>query len=127
MSANSQRLEDGFVHLSEYILLKYLMECAFRRSRLLETWCLMEYAEKGSLADALRVGRLNKPNGLPDLANVLSCLTDIASGETFWITSPLWIAASFHFLITIIAQSKSIVAEMAFRLRCIFSEGASLL
>jgi hypothetical protein len=76
------------VHLSEYFLLKYLMEFAFRRSRLLETWCLMEYAEKGSLADALRVGRLNKPNGLPDLANVLSCLTDIASGETFWIPHP---------------------------------------
>lgn len=40
----------------------------------------MEYAEKGSLADALRTGRLRKPNGLPDLSMVLSCLTDIASG-----------------------------------------------
>lgn len=52
-----------------------------RRSRLLETWCLMEYAEKGSLADALRVGRFNRPNGLPDISTVLSCLTDVASGE----------------------------------------------
>ncbi|CAL8462804.1 g2337 [Coccomyxa elongata] len=54
-----------------------------RRSRLLETWCLMEYAEKGSLADALRTGRLRRPNGLPDLSMVLSCLTDIASGMEY--------------------------------------------
>ncbi|EIE27156.1 kinase-like protein [Coccomyxa subellipsoidea C-169] len=54
-----------------------------RRSRLLETWCLMEYAEKGSLADALRVGRFNRPNGLPDISTVLSCLTDVASGMEY--------------------------------------------
>jgi hypothetical protein len=40
----------------------------------------MEYAEKGSLADALRVGRLKRPNGYPDLITVVSCLLDIASG-----------------------------------------------
>lgn len=49
-------------------------------SRLLETWCLMEYAEKGSLADALRTGRLKRPNGLPELGVIIACLQDIASG-----------------------------------------------
>jgi hypothetical protein len=48
---------------------------------MLETWCLMEYAEKGSLADLLRRGRLMHPNGPGyDLLPVLACLTDIASG-----------------------------------------------
>ena len=52
-----------------------------RRSRLLETWCLMEYAEKGSLADALRVGRFKRGStGFPELATVVACLQDIANG-----------------------------------------------
>ena len=50
-------------------------------SRLLETWCLMEYAEKGSLADALRTGRLKRPGGFPELGVIIACLQDIASGE----------------------------------------------
>lgn len=54
-----------------------------RMSRLLETWCLMEYAEKGSLADALRTGRLKRPNGSPELGVIVACLQDIASGEGF--------------------------------------------
>lgn len=58
-----------------------------RRSRLLETWCLMEYAEKGSLADALRVNRFKRPNGLPELSTVLSCLMDIASGAAGVVVS----------------------------------------
>ena len=49
-------------------------------SRLLETWCLMEYAEKGSLADALRTGRLKRPCGFPELGVIIACLQDIASG-----------------------------------------------
>lgn len=54
----------------------------FRRmSRLLETWCLMEYAEKGSLADALRTGRLRRQNGFPELGVIIACLQDIASGR----------------------------------------------
>ena len=52
-----------------------------RMSRLLETWCLMEYAEKGSLADALRTGRLKRPGGFPELGIIIACLQDIASGE----------------------------------------------
>ena len=52
-----------------------------RMSRLLETWCLMEYAEKGSLADALRTGRLKRPGGFPELGVIIACLQDIASGE----------------------------------------------
>ena len=51
-----------------------------RLSRLLETWCLMEYAEKGSLADALRTGRLRRPSGFPELGVIIACLQDIASG-----------------------------------------------
>ena len=56
------------------------MYAVCRMSRLLETWCLMEYAEKGSLADALRMGRLKRPNGFPELGVIVACLQDIASG-----------------------------------------------
>ena len=41
----------------------------------------MEYAEKGSLADALRTGRLKRPGGFPELGVIIACLQDIASGE----------------------------------------------
>ena len=52
-----------------------------RQLRLLETWCLMEYAERGSLADSLRRHRLLRANtGTPDLAVIVQCLQDIASG-----------------------------------------------
>ena len=40
----------------------------------------MEYAEKGSLADALRIGRFKRASGYNDLYTVLSCLQDIANG-----------------------------------------------
>ena len=41
----------------------------------------MEYAEKGSLADLLRRGKLMRPDGrCCDLFSALACLTDIASG-----------------------------------------------
>ena len=54
---------------------------AGRQSRLLETWCLMEYAERGSLADSLRTGRLRRADsGLPDLACIVQCLQDLANG-----------------------------------------------
>ena len=54
---------------------------AARQLRLLETWCLMEYAERGSLADSLRTGRLRRAdNGLPNLACIVQCLQDIANG-----------------------------------------------
>ena len=54
---------------------------AARESRLLETWCLMDYAERGSLADSLRTGRLRRAdNGLPNLACIVQCLQDIANG-----------------------------------------------
>ena len=57
---------------------------AARQSRLLETWCLMEYAERGSLADSLRTGRLRRVgNGLPNLACIVQCLQDIANGTLF--------------------------------------------
>ena len=58
-----------------------LAAAARRMSRLLETWCLMEYAEKGSLADALRTGRLRRQNGFPELGVIIACLQDIASGR----------------------------------------------
>ena len=53
-----------------------------RKARLVETWMLMEYCERGSLADALRTGRLRRPHGtgLPDLAALVACLLDIAQG-----------------------------------------------
>ena len=41
----------------------------------------MEYAEKGSLADALRTGRLRRPGGFPELGVIIACLQDIASGR----------------------------------------------
>ncbi len=41
----------------------------------------MEYAEKGSLADALRTGRFKRGStGFPDLATIIACLQDVANG-----------------------------------------------
>ena len=41
----------------------------------------MEYAERGSLADSLRRGRLRRAdNGAPNLAIILQCLQDVANG-----------------------------------------------
>ena len=49
---------------------------------MLETWCLMEYAERGSLADSLRRGRLRRADtGAPNLAAIVQCLQDVANGE----------------------------------------------
>ena len=58
---------------------------AARHLRLLETWCLMDYAERGSLADSLRTGRLRRAdNGAPNLACIVQCLQDIANGALFF-------------------------------------------
>lgn len=43
---------------------------------LLETWLLMEYADRGSLSDALRSGRFP----IHDYSAIYRCLLDIASG-----------------------------------------------
>jgi hypothetical protein len=43
---------------------------------LLETWLLMEYADRGSLSDALRSGRFPTH----DFTAIYKCLLDIASG-----------------------------------------------
>ena len=51
-----------------------------RQSHLLETWCMMDYAERGSLADSLRGGKLRRADGAPDLAAIVQCLQDIANG-----------------------------------------------
>ncbi len=64
-----------------------IAHAARRMSRLLETWCLMEYAEKGSLADALRTGRLRRPGGFPELGVIIACLQDIASGRLLLFSS----------------------------------------
>jgi len=56
-----------------------------RDARLVETWMLMEYCERGSLADALRSGRLRRPDtsGTPDMLAIIACLLDIASGMEY--------------------------------------------
>ena len=46
------------------------------RGSLLETWLLMEYADRGSLSDALRSGRFPRR----DFSAIYRCLLDIASG-----------------------------------------------
>ena len=51
---------------------------ACSRGSLLETWLLMEYADRGSLSDALRSGRFP----LRDYNAIYRCLLDIASGAT---------------------------------------------
>ena len=58
---------------------------AARHLHLLETWCLMDYAERGSLADSLCTGRLRRAdNGAPNLACIVQCLQDIANGALFF-------------------------------------------
>ena len=54
-----------------------------RRGSLLETWLLMEYADRGSLSDALRSGRFPTR----DYNAIYRCLLDIASGAA--LASPL--------------------------------------
>ena len=55
----------------------------------------MEYAERGSLADSLRTGRLRRAdNGLPNLACILQCLQDIANGAP--VQLPLTMALSLQ-------------------------------
>ncbi|KAK9827328.1 hypothetical protein WJX81_005997 [Elliptochloris bilobata] len=60
-----------------------------RDARLIETWMLMEYCERGSLADALRSGRLRRPDttGTPDMQTIIACLLDIASGMEYLHTA----------------------------------------
>lgn len=41
---------------------------------------MMDYAERGSLADSLRGGKLRRADGAPDLAAIVQCLQDIANG-----------------------------------------------
>ncbi len=50
---------------------------------MLETWILMELADRGSLSDALRGGRFP----IHDFTAIYRCLLDIASGNTY--TCPL--------------------------------------
>ena len=41
---------------------------------------MMDYAERGNLADSLRGGKLRRADGAPDLAAIVQCLQDIANG-----------------------------------------------
>ena len=58
------------------------MRATCRTARLVETWLLMEFCERGSLADALAAGRLRHPpkTELPDLAMLVVCLLEVAQG-----------------------------------------------
>ena len=79
-------------------VLKFRMCFAVRHLRLLETWCLMEYAERGSLADSLRTNRLQRADsGLPNLACIVQCLQDIANGAPVLCTglAVQWLRAGF--------------------------------
>ena len=50
-------------------------------SALLETWLVQEYADKGSLADAIAAGRFRrKLDGTVDVIAILKCLNDVAAG-----------------------------------------------
>ena len=50
-------------------------------SALLETWLVQEYADKGSLADAIAAGRFRrKLDGSVDVIAILKCLNDVAAG-----------------------------------------------
>lgn len=52
-----------------------------RMSALLETWLVQEYADKGSLADAIAAGRFRrKLDGSVDVVAILKCLNDVAAG-----------------------------------------------
>jgi hypothetical protein len=55
------------------------------QGQLLETWIVMEYADRGNLADALRTGRFP----CRDLTAVYRCLLDIAAGAILRLTSPV--------------------------------------
>ena len=55
----------------------YSCSCACRKQGLLlETWIVMEYADRGNLADALRSGRFPSH----DFIAIYRCLLDIAAG-----------------------------------------------
>jgi hypothetical protein len=64
----------------------------------LETWCIMEYAAKGSLADLLqRRGRLKRAGTRGrDLLSAIKCLQDIVEGAEkllgtrYCCRAPLW-------------------------------------
>jgi hypothetical protein len=48
---------------------------------MLETWLIMEYCDRGSLADAIRLRRFyDKTTGTPDLLSIYRCLLDVATG-----------------------------------------------
>ena len=50
-------------------------------SSLAETWLVQEFADKGSLADAIKAGRFRrKLDGSLDTTAILKCLNDVASG-----------------------------------------------
>lgn len=48
---------------------------------LLETWLILEFCDRGNLADAVQKGRLKlRGSDMPDLPAILRCLVDIAAG-----------------------------------------------
>ncbi|GAB4819736.1 hypothetical protein N2152v2_006782 [Parachlorella kessleri] len=54
---------------------------AVPQEALYETWLVLEYCDKGSLADNIRAGRfLSRRTGQPHLRAVLMCLADVARG-----------------------------------------------
>ena len=48
--------------------------------RLYETWLVSEYADRGSLADAVASSRFGPAGQGRDMASVLLCLLDVARG-----------------------------------------------
>ena len=56
------------------------------QGQLLETWIVMEFADRGNLADALRTGRFP----CRDLTAVYRCLLDIAAGVLLCLETPLF-------------------------------------
>ena len=44
---------------------------------------VMEFCERGSLEDMMKLGRFKLPTGHPNLPMITACLLDIASGKLF--------------------------------------------
>lgn len=55
-------------------------------SSFVETWLVQEFADKGSLADAIKAGRFRrKLDGSLDTTAILKCLSDVASGAPAFV------------------------------------------